>query len=305
MIDNQSNNIVIAWDFDGTLTPKDSTTEVISFLKEEEEDAAAKFWNYVKSFSKEQEDFKEYLPAVDAPIWMYSLSKIANDLNIALNEDFFQEYISQKIKLFDNVIPFLYAIKKLENEERFQKCNIKIHHFIVSAGLRDLIKLIFPEGLITYTFGCRYKSISYEENIEKIENIPIFCIDETVKTRALFEISKGAFCTKNIKVNTKISDGNYWAPFNNFIYIGDGDTDIPALSLTRTKGGLGIVVYNKNKPLTDIKEKLHTMSADKRADLITPADFKINGELYTYITNRCHQILQRYEVEYIFKKKSK
>ena len=72
--------------------------------------------------------------------------------------------------------------------------------------------------------------------------------------------------------------------------------------MTRTKGGLGIVVYNKNKPLTDIKEKLHTMSADKRADLITPADFKINGELYTYITNRCHQILQRYEVEYIFKK---
>ena len=304
MIDNQSNNIVIAWDFDGTLTPKDSTTEVISFLKEEEKDAAKTFWKHVKSFSNDTKDFKEYLPAVDAPIWMYSLSKIANDLNIPLNEELFKKIV-KKIELFDNVIPFLQEIKKLENEERFKDCNIKIHHFIVSAGLRDLIKLIFPEGLIRYIFGCRYQSISYEENVKKIENIPVFCIDETVKTRALFEISKGVFCKSNIKVNTKISDDKYWAPFNNFIYIGDGDTDIPALSLTRTKGGLGIVVYNKKDPKKYTKNKLCTMSADKRADLITPADFKINGELYTYITNRCYQILQRYEVEYIFKKKSK
>ena len=86
-------------------------------------------------------------------------------------------------------------------------------------------------------------------------------------------------------------------PFNNIIYIGDGPTDVPALSLVRDKGGLGVAVYNSAKESDEINKRLRQMRLDKRADLITPADFSLKGELYKYLETRCIQIKQRYEAE--------
>ena len=122
-------------------------------------------------------------------------------------------------------------------------------------------------------------------------------MDETIKTRALYEISKGIFNSTVTAVNKRVEKENLWCPFNNFIYIGDGPTDIPALSLTRTYGGYGIVVFNPKKNKKEIKQKLKDMSADSRCDLITKVDFSLNSELFFSIKNRCHQILQKYEAE--------
>ena len=80
-------------------------------------------------------------------------------------------------------------------------------------------------------------------------------------------------------MNKKVEKENLWCPFNNFIYIGDGPTDIPALSLTRTYGGYGIVVFNPKKNEDDIKRNLKGMSADSRCDLIVKADFSPNSNL--------------------------
>ena len=82
-----------------------------------------------------------------------------------------------------------------------------------------------------------------------------------------------------------------------FIYIGDGPTDIPALSLTRAYGGYGIVVFNPDKDKGKVKEKLKDMSADSRCDLIAKADFSENSDLFFAIETRCNQILQKYEAE--------
>jgi len=38
-----------------------------------------------------------------------------------------------------------------------------------------------------------------------------------------------------------------WVEFSDMIYIGDGDTDIPALALTRVKRRFGIVIYDSKK----------------------------------------------------------
>jgi hypothetical protein len=39
------------------------------------------------------------------------------------------------------------------------------------------------------------------------------------------------------------------------------------------------------------------MRLDKRADLITPAEFGPKGELFDYLTLRCRQIALRYRAE--------
>ena len=290
-------NIAIIWDFDGTLTPIDSTTKTVEILEKSKGNASG-FWDDIKSLRGDtRKPNWEHVLASDAPIWMYALSRLAFKKRVPLNSEFFKQFVVPEIDLYPNVVPFLNKIKNLENDQRFKHQNINIHHFIVSAGLKELVELVFPDDLITWTFGCRYTVIAFEGHSHEPESIPVFCMDETVKTRSLFEISKGSFKDPNKAVNTKIEEKDLWAPFKNTIYVGDGPTDVPALSLVRDKGGLGIAVYNPSHKKKDINKRLKQMRLDKRADLITPAEFSENSELYKFIETRCIQICQRYEAE--------
>ena len=293
----ENKNIVIVWDFDKTLTPEDSTSITVDIVTGRH-GASAGFWQFIKDITGKtrKPEWKELLGS-DAPAWMYALSRVAAQRRIPLNAEFFKEFVLDEIKLFPNAIEFLKAIKSLEKAKEFKKLGIEIHHFIVSAGLEDLVKQVFPEGLITRTFGCRYAVIAVPDHLDEPESIPVFCMDETVKTRALFEISKGSFDDPNKPVNKRVSKKDRFANFENFIYIGDGPTDIPSLSLTRYNGGLGIVVYNKREKREDTLKRLKNMSLDKRADLITPADYSLDSELFKFIESRCIQICQRYEAE--------
>ena len=181
--------------------------------------------------------------------------------------------------------------------------NLHIHHFIVSAGLKELIEECFPRNLITWTFGCRYVMTKEGEGSEEtILNVPVFCMDETMKTRSIFEISKGTFNNPQQPLNNKVSHDRLWAPFENMIYVGDGPTDIPSLSLVRSRGGLGVVVFNNNEQEASIpRGRLKQMVLDSRSDLITPANYSTNGDLFEFIKVRCYQILQRYEASDIKK----
>ncbi len=284
-------NIAVIWDFDGTLSPDDSTTKTVEYFGEFSK--GSDFWEYIRSLRGDANQAQwEHVLASDAPIWLYALSKIAAKRNVPLNDEFFRNFILPEIKLYPNVLNFLQRIKDLSNTERFKESKLDIYHFIVSAGLKDLVEQVFPKNLIHWTFGCRYEVV-IDESPDKLENIPVFCMDETMKTRSLFEISKGSFFNPEKSVNVRVPER--WVPFENMIYIGDGDTDIPALSLVRDQGGTGIAVYNPERPKRDIKKKLERMSLDKRADLITKSDFSLDGELFKYIENRCLQICQRYE----------
>lgn len=285
-------NIAIVWDFDGTLIPGDSTSKTVEIVRGED-GVGKEFWALVKELTgKEYYDPKtgkkekskwEHLLGSDAPAWMYVLSRMAFFKRIPLNAEFFKNFVVPHIEPYKNVENFLYKIKSLEDSEEFQKLDLKIHHFIVSAGLKELVEQVFSEDLITYSFGCRYQVVVFGGENEPPESIPVFCMDETMKTRSLFEISKGSFCDEAKPVNKRVAANDRWAQFSDIIYVGDGPTDIPALSLTRYHGGIGIVVYNPEFNEKKLKERLGDMSLDRRADFITPADFSLRGELYKYI----------------------
>ena len=290
-------NIAIVWDFDGTLSPEDSTTKVIEFFGQNKD---GEFWQNIKSLGGGKPlPTWEHILASDAPKWMYSLSRLAFKYKAPLNSEFFRDYIIPQIKLYNNVLEFLENLKNLETQANFSQVNLEIHHFIVSAGLKELIEQFFPLSLVTSTFGCRYVIVASEGDKNAPESVPVFCMDETMKTRSIFEISKGSFKDPKKQVNDRVEKKNLWAPFENIIYIGDGETDIPALSLVRSKGGLGIAVYNPEWPKDKIEARYKKMRFDKRTDLITPANFSLKSELYNYLLTRCNQIRQRYEAEAI------
>jgi hypothetical protein len=291
-------NIAIVWDFDGTLTPIDSTTKTVEIIQRGGPKSGTSFWKYVKGLRGDQKQPNwQHVLASDAPIWMYSLSRIAFEKRVPLNAEFFREFVLPEIHTYKNVISFLRQLKALERTVLFNSSDLKIHHFIVTAGLKDLVEQVFPKALVRWTFGCLYRISASGPNGSAPESIPVFCMDETMKTRSLFEISKGSFEERHHSVNRRVPEDERWAPFQNVIYIGDGDTDVPALSLVRTQGGIGIAVFNPAKSKRSINKRLKLMRLDKRADLITPANFSKNGELFEFLSNRCRQIALRYRAE--------
>lgn len=287
-------HISIVWDFDGTLSPEDggdSTTKVVEIL---EKGTGSDFWNYVKNLRGDTRKPKwEHVLASDAPIWMYALSKLAYKHKIPLNKEFFREIVAPAVLLYPNVIPFLGALNSLSTNDLYKDVSLTVNSFIVSAGLKELITQKFPDDLIKYTYGCLYKTIVETEGAVP-ESIPVYCIDETMKTRCLFEISKGSFCTEGNSVNVKISPDNLWSPFENIIYIGDGFSDVPSFSLVRSKGGAGIAVYDPSLEHNKIRDKHKQLRTDKRVDLICPADFNLDSKLFLYIKYRCDAICDRY-----------
>jgi hypothetical protein len=71
-------NIAIIWDFDGTLTPIDSTTKAVEIIQGGNPGSGGEFWTGVKALRGDAKQFKgEHVLASDASIWMYVLSRIA------------------------------------------------------------------------------------------------------------------------------------------------------------------------------------------------------------------------------------
>src|SRR5690242_16094097 len=93
--------IAIVWDFDGTLTPHDSTSKVVEVL--DRSGGSKKFWKTVKSLRGDNaQPTWEHILAMDAPIWMYALSRLAFERKVPLNKDLFQ-FVAPHIPLYPGV----------------------------------------------------------------------------------------------------------------------------------------------------------------------------------------------------------
>ena len=69
-------------------------------------------------------------------------------------------------------------------------------------------------------------------------------IDNTTKTRAIFEINKGTNKNPGIDVNAKVVPEDRRIPLQNMIYIADGPSDVPSFSVVKKGGGKTYAVYN-------------------------------------------------------------
>ena len=294
---HQNNCISIIWDFDGTLTPQDSTTDLISLLTNNQQNMKS-FWDLIKKISGVNTPVNS-ISTSETPAWMYVLSEIANAHKVSLDKNFNKDYMrafAERVNLYPNVFKCLQKIKNFSENSIYQENNIKIHHFIITAGLQDLVSSVFDNSenkdLITEVFGCKYRAIHGDESVR---NIPVYCMDKTTKTRSLFEINKGCFLSsQNTDVDDLVEYKNEWCHFENMIYIGDGDTDIPAFSLVKGRRGMTIGVYDPELSNKKIENKTKKMKAGRRIDLLTEADFSLKGKLCKTIETRCNQIVDRY-----------
>jgi hypothetical protein len=65
-------------------------------------------------------------------------------------------------------------------------------------------------------------------------------------------------------------------PFSRMIFIGDGETDVPCMSLVKNLGGYSVAVH-KTSPVAKKKAKL--LLEEGRVNLISPADYSAGSVL--------------------------
>jgi hypothetical protein len=116
-------------------------------------------------------------------------------------------------------------------------------------------------------------------------------IDNTTKTRAIFEINKGTNRTPAIDVNSKLAAEDRRIPIQNMIYIADGPSDVPSFSVVKKGGCRAYAVYNPEKPAEF--EQNDRLLQSGRIDAYGPADYRPNSSTAQWLRLHIQQICDR------------
>ena len=182
--------------------------------------------------------------------YMYCMLKFAKDKGIKVTKDYLKE-CGKNIEFYPGVKQWFKRINDYAAER-----GIKVEHYLVSSGTKEIVEGCSIIDEFTQVYGCEYL---YDDNGEAIW--PKMAINFTQKTQFFFRIAKGATKpTDDAGVNEKSIDRR--VDYKNIIYVGDGMTDIPSMTLVKKNGGHSIAIHPK-----DDKDTVQQIYDDNRCVL--------------------------------------
>ena len=255
--------VAIAYDFDGTLAP--GNMQEHAFLPSLGIDPKS-FWGKTKKKAKEN-DMDEILA------YMQLTLEEARTKNFPIRRSDFMQY-GKGIEFFEGVETYFGRINLYAKEK-----GVIIEHYIISSGLREFVK-----GTKIAKYFKNIFASGFEYDASGVAVWPALAINYTNKTQYLFRINKGINNSyDNYEINKFMPEKERYIPFEQMIYIGDGETDVPAMKMIKYQGGKAIAVYNpkirakKNKKSP--KQICEDLISQNRADYIAPANYSDGSEL--------------------------
>jgi len=156
---------------------------------------------------------------------------------------------------------------------------VQTRHYIVSAGLGEIL-----EGIsIKHHFTRIYASQYYFDHHEAAR-FPTIVINDTAKTQYLFRINKGREQALET-INEYMPEGERPIPFQHMLYVGDGLTDVPCMTVVKNYGGFALAVHKPRRP--ESIEVCRALVEANRIDFYAPADYRPGQRL----ERRVHKIL--------------
>ena len=249
--------IALCYDFDGTLcSGYMQDQKLLHDCKIEPKN----FWIKVANYAKENH--------CDPTLaYLMLLEQQMRSAGLKVNAETFKKYGSE-LKLFKGVNEWFSRIKQFGKLH-----NIEIQHFIISSGLADVIKGCSFIKDINLVYASSY---IYDDG----KGIwPKLSVNYSNKVQFLYRINKGTFDVfDQVGVNAK-KDANDSVniPFENFIFFGDGETDVPCFSVNQKNSGKNICIYEKgNEKSFDIGKKLYS---EGRVHYLLDGDYSENSEI--------------------------
>ena len=247
-------NIAIAYDFDGTLAPGNMQEgrfiPAVGLSKEH-------FWQMWRDYTRDYD-------ADPTLAYMQLMLDSARNSGISITR---RDLAASALSLqFFPGIP-----------EWFQRINTygrakaaRISHYVISSGNAETIEATRIAPFLDAVFGSRF---AYDQ--DGVAVWPAEAVNFTTKTQYLFRINKNAVRPgQRDVVNLHVPQEERPVPFENMVYIGDGETDIPCFSLVEDKGGMAVAVHAPGRR-TDALQYL----GQGRVNAVAEADYREGSTL--------------------------
>ena len=253
------NVIAVVYDFDGTLTPQ--PMQEYTVLPEIGIRNGKKFWEQVN-----EESARTNGEAIVA--YMRLMLEKSKSKRFPVTAQKLKE-LAKKINYFPGVRTYFERINNYV-KERFDQ-DIELRHYVISSGLKEIIS---GTSIAKYFYKVFASEYYYDEY--GAATFPNVIVNDTLKTQFIFRINKGK---ENLSENINLHMPMHLRPipFQNIIYIGDGLTDVPCMTVIRKNGGYAIAVYRPND--SPGKKICKELLKAERVDFIAKADYKSETEL--------------------------
>lgn len=285
-----ANIIAIVWDFDKTLVDGYMQDPIFEHYHIDPSD----FWNEVNALPEKYKK-EQGVKVNPETIYLNQFIKYAREGKFpGLNNQKLNEF-GKQLKFYKG-IPEIFAKTKelIENNDIYKEYNIKVEHYIVSTGMSQIIKGSSVMPYVENVWGCELIENTDEDGNKIISEIG-YTIDNTTKTRALFEINKGVNSREGVDVNTKIPEEYRRVHFINMVYVADGPSDIPAFSVMNKNKGATFAIYPKGDQVA--LKQVERMREEGRINMYAEADYTEGSTAYMWISNKITEFAERIRSE--------
>ena len=279
----EQNTIAVIWDFDKTLIPGYMQDPLFAKYNVD----SKKFWEEVNSLP---EKYKEQGIRVgkDTIYLNHILTCVQQGIFPGLSNSLLRQ-LGGELEFYRGIPEIFEALKKaIEDDPKYKEYSIHVEHYIISTGLSEMIKGSKIYNYIDGIWGCEYielpirSDLEIREDKEKISVISQigYMIDNTSKTRAIFEINKGVNIYPEIDVNSRMEMKDRRVPFENMIYIADGPSDVPVFSVIKHYNGKTFAIYPKGN--INAFKQVNSLIKDERIDMYAEADYSEGTTAYMW-----------------------
>ena len=290
------NVIAIIWDFDQTLIPGYMEEPIFK----EYNISSETFWREVSQL-KEHYGSQDIVVSQDTLYLNHMLTYVKNSNFPRLNNGKLRE-LGKSLKLYAGMPEFLADTQEfVKGNSKFAEHGITLEHYVVSTGLRQMILGSEVADYLGGVWACEFiedpalpgfsikttAQAQVDATEKEISQVGYF-LDDTTKTRAIWEINKGTNKDPNVGVNDLISEAERRVPIRNMIYIADGPSDVPVFSIINRFGGRTLGVYNasQSKHYHQVKK----LNDQGRVQHFAPANYEKGSPAYLWIMESLDEI---------------
>lgn len=295
LCDMEQNTIAVIWDFDKTLIPGYMQEPIFSKFGIDAND----FWNEVNSLPQRYAELG--IRVNNDTIYLNHMITCANQGIFPELDNELLKKLGKDIEFYEGVPEIFQALKDIiRNDDKYTKFGIHVEHYIVSTGLTAMIKGSKVNNFVDGIWGCEFIETPFRSNLEtRVDEVRKkdvihrtgYIIDNTSKTRAIFEINKGVNKFEYIDVNSRMDKDDRRVPFENMVYIADGPSDVPVFSLLQQYGGKTFAVYPKGN--IEAFNQVDGLRRDGRIDMFAEADYSEGTMAYMWLTQSVLDIADR------------
>ncbi len=286
------NVIVFIWDFDKTLTPSYMQKPLFDRFGIDEDVFWAEVNSLVDFYAKFDLQVSKDTAYLEHTLHYVREGRIPDLTNAMLQE------LGGQVPLNPGMPEFMQHTKTFIAENpRFVEAGITVEHYVISTGFRKMIEGNPIREHLDGVYACELlpapASVHGDENTFDPDGVLTqigYTIDNTTKTRAVFEINKGVNKLDGVDVNALIPDEDRRVPFTNMVYIADGPSDIPVFSVVRKSGGQTLAVHLDNEKSYD---DVQTLQATGRVNHTALADYRASSEAYRWLMRALDKIAKK------------